>query len=87
MLDREDELLALLSRAALDVAGRRLEGLDMDTRLAAFGIDSVGVLEMVTYIEDALGLRFPDDEIARLVTVRDVAMLIERTRRSAEAAG
>ncbi len=87
MNDRDDELLALLSRAALEVAGRRLEGLDMETRLADFGIDSVGVLEMVGCVEDELGLRFPDDEIARLATVRDVAMLIERTRRGAEAAG
>jgi acyl carrier protein len=83
---RDDELLALLSRAALEVAGRRLEGLDMDTHLAESGIDSVGVLEMVGYVEDELGLRFPDDAIARLSTVRDVAALIERTR-AAEAMG
>ena len=87
MPDRDEELLALLTRAALKVAGRRLEGLTMESRLASFGIDSVGVLEMVAYVEDDLGLRFPDDEIARLVTVRDVAKLVERARRSAEAAG
>lgn len=86
MMNRDEELIALLSRAALEVAGRRLEGLDMDTHLADSGIDSVGVLEMVGYVEDALGLRFPDDEIARLATVRDVAALIARTR-AAEAAG
>lgn len=85
MSDRDDALLALLSRAALEVAGRRLDGLSMDSRLSDSGIDSVGVLEMVGYVEDALGLRFPDDEIARLATVRDVAALVERAR--AEAAG
>jgi len=85
MSDRDEELLSLLSRAALEVAGRRLEGLDMDTHLTDSGIDSVGVLEMVGYVEDELGLRFPDDEIARLSTVRDVAALVARTRR--EAAG
>jgi acyl carrier protein len=87
MSDRDEELFALLSRASQEVAGRRLEGIDMNARLADFGIDSVGVLEMVGYVEDALSLRFPDDEIARLATVRDVAALIERTRRVAEAAG
>lgn len=87
MSNRDEELLALLSRAALEVAGRRLSGLEMDSRLADSGIDSVGVLEMVGYVEDELGLRFPDDEIARLSTVRDVAALVERTRRAAEAAG
>jgi acyl carrier protein len=87
MSNRDEDLIALLSRASLEVAGRRLDGLDMDSRLADSGIDSVGVLEMVGYVEDELGLRFPDDEITRLSTVRDVAALVERTRRAAEAAG
>lgn len=87
MVDRDEELMSLLSRAAREVAGRRLDGLAMDTRLSDFGIDSVGVLEMVGFVEDELRLRFPDDEIARLATVRDVAALVERTRRAAEAAG
>jgi acyl carrier protein len=87
MANRDEELLALLSRAAFEVAGRRLDGFDMDTSLARSGIDSVGVLEMIGYLEDELGLRFPDDEIARLSTVRDVSKLIERTRRAAEPAG
>ena len=86
MNDGDEELLALLSRAAVEVTGRRLPRLDMDSRLVDFGIDSVGVLEMVGYVEDQLGLRFPDDEIARLATVRDVVTLIERTRRAAGAA-
>lgn len=86
MSNRDEDLPALLARAALDVAGRRLDGLSLDSRLSDFGVDSVGVLEMVGYVEDALGLRFPDDEIARLSTVRDVAALVERTRRASEAA-
>lgn len=85
MKDRDDELLALLTRAALDVSGRPIQGLDMDTRLASFGIDSVGVLEMVAYIEDALGVRFPDDEIGKLQSVRDVGALIDRARAAAAA--
>jgi acyl carrier protein len=86
MVDRDEELYSLLSRAALAVTGRRLDGLDMATRLADLGIDSVSVLEMIGFVEDELGLRFPDDEIARVETVRDVAALVERTRRAAGAA-
>jgi acyl carrier protein len=87
MSDREEDLIALLSRAAMETVGHRLEGIDLDTRLVDFGMDSVGVLEMVGYVEDRLGLRFPDDEIMRLATVRDVATLVERARLRAEAAG
>lgn len=80
MSDRDEALLALLTRGALDVAGRRLDGLTMDTRLGEMGLDSVGVLEMVGFVEQELDLRFNDDEILRLATVRDVAALIDRTR-------
>ncbi len=39
---------------------------------------------MVGCIEDRIGLRLPDDEIARVGTVADVGALIARARRAAE---
>ena len=85
MAGQDVEVIDLLQRAALAVMKRELPGLTLDTNLAVAGIDSVGVLEMVCWIEDHLGLRLPDDEVARVATVADVAALIERTRRAAEA--
>ena len=85
MADDGVEVVELLQRAALAVTGRELPGLTLSSDLAGAGVDSIGVLEMVAWIEDQLGLRLPDDEVARLATVADVGALIERTRRAAEA--
>ena len=85
MSNPDVDVIALLQRASRAVQGRELPTLTRTTRLAEIGVDSVGLLEMVGAIEDEIGLRLPDEEIARLATVDDVADLIARTRRAAEA--
>jgi acyl carrier protein len=85
MSNPDFDVITLLQRAARAVQGRELPELTLATRLAEIGVDSVGLLEMVGSVEDHIGLRLPDEEIARLATVADVADLIERTRRAAAA--
>jgi acyl carrier protein len=85
MASPDDEAVALLQHAAREVLGRDLPGLTAASHLVEIGVDSVGLLEMVGAVEDKVGLRFPDDEIARLATVADVTALIERARRASEA--
>jgi acyl carrier protein len=85
MSNPDFEVITLLQRASRAVQGRELPELTLTTRLAEIGVDSVGLLEMVGSVEDQIGLRLPDEEIARLATVADVADLIERTRRAAAA--
>lgn len=84
MANEDDEVVELLQHAAREVTGREIPGLTPETHLAAAGIDLVAVLEMVGCIEDRIGLRLPDDEIARVGTVADVGALIARARRAAE---
>lgn len=76
MLDHT--FLSLLQEAAGVTLGRELDGLTLDTPLAELGVDSVGLLEMVGVIEDRLGVRLADDQIARIVTVRDILTLVNR---------
>ena len=76
MLDHT--FIALLQEAAGETLGRELDGLTLDTPLADLGVDSVGLLEMVGVIEDRLGVRLADDQIARIVTVRDILTLVNR---------
>jgi acyl carrier protein len=83
-MSEQDDVIDLLQRAAVAVTGRALAGLDPSTNLAATGIDSVALLEIVGWMEDHLGLRLPDDEIARIATVADLVALVARTRRAAE---
>lgn len=47
-----------------------------ETGLTSVGLDSVGMLEAAAYIEEKLGADFPDDRLARVETVSDLAALI-----------
>jgi act minimal PKS acyl carrier protein len=76
MLDHT--FISLLQEAAGATLGHELDGLTLDTPLADLGVDSVGLLEMVGVIEDRLGVRLADDQIARIVTVRDILTLVNR---------
>jgi len=72
------DVIGLFQKAALEVNNRRLEGLTRDTVISQLGMDSVAVMEVVTYFEEKLNLRLPDEELARVVTLGDLCNLIER---------
>jgi acyl carrier protein len=82
MSDKID-VIALYQEAAMEVAGRKLDGLSMDSKLSELQLDSVLVLEMTGYVEQKLGIRFDDEDLSRLTTLRDLSDLIEKTRRAA----
>lgn len=44
--------------------------------IANLGINSISVLEIVGYLEDKIGIRFPDDELAHLNTIGGLCDLI-----------
>ena len=77
------DVIALYQEAAVEVAGRKLDGLSMDSKLSELQLDSVLVLEMTGYVEQKLGIRFDDEDLSRLTTMRDLSDLIEKTRRAA----
>jgi acyl carrier protein len=79
----EIDVIKLFQDAAFEVSGRKLEGLTLDTPLAELALDSVIVLEVVSYVEQALSVRFDDEDLARLQTMRDLRALIQKARRAA----
>lgn len=60
-----------------------------DSLLDAGVIDSVGIFELVSYLEGQFGVKVADDEIVpdNFETVERIAALVERLRRSAGATG
>jgi acyl carrier protein len=44
------------------------------------GLDSIQVMEMVAFLEERLGIRIPDDELAEIVTIDDLNAAIQRHR-------
>ncbi len=47
-------------------------------RLIDFGLDSVKALELVVDLEQALGLEIPDQDLAHVRTIGDIARYLER---------
>ena len=69
--------------AAFEVSGRKLDKLTLDTKLSELELDSVLVLEVVSQVEQTLGVRFNDDDLSHLTTMRDLGELIRKSRRAA----
>jgi acyl carrier protein len=79
----EVDVIKLFQEAAFEVSGRKLEGLTMETTLAELALDSVIVLEVVSHVEQELGVRFEDEDLATLSTMQDLKTLIQKARRAA----
>jgi acyl carrier protein len=77
MADRID-LIEMFKQAAFEVDNRRLPNLSAETVIASLGMDSVAVMELVSWFEEKLGVRIPDDELSRIRTVRDLRDTIAR---------
>ncbi len=77
MADRID-VIEMFKQAAFEVDNRRLPNLNADTVIASLGMDSVAVMELVSWFEEKLGVRIPDEELSKIRTVRDLRDTIAR---------
>lgn len=83
MSEDDVDVIKLFKEAALEVSGRRLDDLTLDTPLADLALDSVLVLEVVSHVEQSLAIRFEDEDLSRIQTMRDLGNLIQKARRAA----
>jgi acyl carrier protein len=67
-----DQILALIKDA-----------LAFEQKIEALGLDSIATMEMVNFVEEKVDATFPDEELAKVQTVRDLAGLIRDGRVSA----
>ena len=77
MADRID-VIEMFKQAAFEVDNRRIPDLKADTVIATLGMDSVAVMELVSYFEEKLGVRIPDEELSTIRTVKDLRDAIAR---------
>lgn len=66
------DVIALFTQAALEVDNRKLSNLNRDTVISTLGMDSVAVMELVSFFEEKLSVRIPDEELNRIRTVGDL---------------
>ena len=71
-------VIQMFQQAALEVNGKKLEALTADTVISRLGLDSVAVMELVSYFEEKLNIRMPDEDLAKVQTLGDLASLVKR---------
>lgn len=71
-------LIQLFTQAALEVNGKKLEGLTKDTVISKLGLDSVAVMELVSFLEEKLEIRMPDEDLAKVQTLADLGEVVKR---------
>ena len=71
-------IIELFQKAALEVDNRKLSGLTKDTVISSLGMDSVAVMELVSYFEERLNMRIPDEELGRVRTLGDLRDCVAR---------
>jgi acyl carrier protein len=66
------DVIALFTQAALEVDNRKLVNLTKETVISTLGMDSVAVMELVSFFEEKLAVRIPDEELNHVRTVGDL---------------
>jgi acyl carrier protein len=74
----DEQLLTLVEEALRSLGDARIQidRLSMEATLAGLGVDSMNAIEMAAYLEDKLGIRMPDDQLAQVSSVSGLARII-----------
>jgi acyl carrier protein len=77
MTDREivELVKGALSKARPDLSGQ-FDSVGIDTRFENIKMDSIDTLQMITFLEDRLGVVFQEEDLSKIETVKDLAGLI-----------
>ncbi len=71
-------IIQLFTQAALEVNGKKLDGLTKETVISKLGLDSVAVMELVSFFEEKLNIRMPDEDLAKVQTLGDLGDVVKR---------
>ena len=72
------DVVEMFKQAALEVDNRKLPNVTAASVIATLGMDSVAIRELVSYFEEKLSIRIPDEELTRIRTVADLRDTIAR---------
>jgi acyl carrier protein len=72
------DVYQMFKQAAFEVDNRKLPDLTRETVIATLGMDSVAIMELVSYFEEKLAVRIPDEDLGRIRTLGDLRDTIAR---------
>lgn len=67
----------LFKTAAREFGEIEISELDLTQPVAGLGLDSIAMFEVIGFFEEKLGLRLPDEELAKVMTLQDLADVIK----------
>jgi acyl carrier protein len=72
------DVVKLFKEAALEVDNRKLEEVSSTSIISQLGMDSVAQMELVSWFEERLGVRIPDEELSKVRTISDLRDVLAR---------
>jgi acyl carrier protein len=79
----ESEVIAVFKKAVWEVDQKKLDGLKPEDTIRSLGIDSVAMMEVIGYLEDELEIHLPDESLAGVQTVGDLARVVVEAKNTA----
>lgn len=77
----DDKILALVTEALDSVApgwNKDVKEVRLDLHMKDLSINSVELMEMVGYIEEEMGVTFPDEDLAQVAKLEDLANMVRK---------
>lgn len=77
----DSEILELLTAGLRSVAPERNQDfaeLSLSRSISDLGLDSIAAMELVAYIEEQIDTTFPDEDLAGVHTLEDLAVLVRK---------
>jgi len=72
------DVVKLFKEAALEVDNRKLDEVSSSSIITQLGMDSVAQMELVSWFEERLGVRIPDEELSKVRTISDLRDVLAR---------
>ena len=72
------DVVKLFKEAALEVDNRKLDDVKATSVITQLGMDSVAQMELVSWFEERLSVRIPDEELAKIRTISDLRDALAR---------
>ena len=75
----DQEIVELFKASVKEVDNKiKVDDVDINTDISALGLNSVMTLEVIGVMEEKLNIRFPDEDLATIKKMSDLAAVVRR---------
>lgn len=75
----DQEIIELFKASVKEVDNNvKVDNVDITTEISGLGLDSVMTMEVIGVMEEKLNIRFPDEDLATIKKMSDLAALVRR---------